>query len=171
MLRNKPLGPILQNLAKKQLPKRFLLQKQNPGFNSIKKLLNEKPCYHFSSSQNPEANFQKSTTSIYKVLNEQDLTKFRTIIGDKNVKTDQDERTIYSTCWNSQYIGNSSVVLTPETTQQVSQILSYCNEQKLLIVPQGGNTSLVGGSVPIDTEIVLSLKKMNQVLSFDDKLG
>jgi FAD/FMN-containing dehydrogenase len=39
--------------------------------------------------------------------------------------------------------------LTPENTQQISKILEYCNAKKIAVVPQGGNTGLVGGSVPV----------------------
>jgi FAD/FMN-containing dehydrogenase len=53
----------------------------------------------------------------------------------------------------------------------VSAILKYCNEKKLAVVPQGGNTGLVGGSVPVFDEIVLSTQLMNQVLSLDKISG
>lgn len=46
--------------------------------------------------------------------------------------------------------------------------MKYCNEQKIAVVPQGGNTGLVGGSVPVHDEIVVSLNKMNKVISFDE---
>jgi FAD/FMN-containing dehydrogenase len=53
----------------------------------------------------------------------------------------------------------------------VSAILKYCNEKKLAVVPQGGNTGLVGGSVPVFDEIVLSTQLMNQVISLDKISG
>ena len=49
----------------------------------------------------------------------------------------------------------------------MSKILKYCNERKLAVVPQGGNTGLVGGSVPVFDEIILSLKNMNKISKFD----
>lgn len=55
--------------------------------------------------------------------------------------------------------------------QQVSKILSYCNEKRLAVVPQGGNTGLVGGSVAIHDEIVLSLSSMNSIHGFDALSG
>lgn len=63
--------------------------------------------------------------------------------------------------------GNSKLVLCPQNTQQVSQILRYCNERRLAVVPQGGNTGLVGGSVPVFDEIIVSLKNMNKIEKFD----
>lgn len=69
------------------------------------------------------------------------------------------------------YRGQSKLVLRPKTTEQVSQILKYCNENKLAVVPQGGNTGLVGGSVPVFDEIVISLARMNEIRSFDEVSG
>jgi len=63
------------------------------------------------------------------------------------------------------------VVLTPTTTEEISECLKYCNEQRIAVVPQGGNTGLVGGSVPLHDEVVISTKKMNKVLRFDDAQG
>lgn len=62
-------------------------------------------------------------------------------------------------------------MLRPKTTEQVSAILKYCNEQKLAVVPQGGNTGLVGGSVPVFDEIVLSLAQLNKIREFDAVSG
>jgi FAD/FMN-containing dehydrogenase len=54
----------------------------------------------------------------------------------------------------------------------VSSILKYCNEHKIGVVPQGGNTGLVGGSVPTHhEEIILSTEAMNQIDSFDSTSG
>jgi FAD/FMN-containing dehydrogenase len=61
--------------------------------------------------------------------------------------------------------------LFPTSSSQLSAILSYCNQHKLAITPQSGNTGLVGGSVPVHDEIIVSLKKMNKVLSFDPVSG
>jgi FAD/FMN-containing dehydrogenase len=59
----------------------------------------------------------------------------------------------------------------PQSTQEVSSVLEYCNSRKLGVVPQGGNTGLVGGSVPINTEVVLSLEKMNDIHKIDPMTG
>ena len=67
--------------------------------------------------------------------------------------------------------GASQVVLRPRTTAEVSKILSHCNERRLAIVPQGGNTGLVGGSVPVFDEVVLSMQLMNKIISLDSVAG
>jgi len=62
-------------------------------------------------------------------------------------------------------------VLRPRTTVDVSEILRYCNSHRLAVVPQGGNTGLVGGSIPVFDEIVISMQLMNRILSFDKLAG
>ncbi len=62
-------------------------------------------------------------------------------------------------------------MLTPTSTEEVSLILKYCNQRRLAVVPQGGNTGLVGGSVPLYDEIVLSLRKLSKIIEFDEAQG
>jgi D-2-hydroxyglutarate dehydrogenase len=66
------------------------------------------------------------------------------------------------------YTGRSSLALKPTSTDEVSQILAYCSLRRLALVPQGGNTGLVGGSVPVFDEVVLNMSAMNKILSFDE---
>ena len=73
--------------------------------------------------------------------------------------------------WMGRFRGSSTTVLKPKTTAQVSEILKWCNQRRIPVVPQGGNTGLVGGSVPIKDELVLSLANLNQVRSFDPVSG
>lgn len=63
------------------------------------------------------------------------------------------------------------MVLRPRTTQEVSEILKLCHAEGLAVCPQGGNTGLVGGSVPVFDEIVLSLSLMNQIENLDQLSG
>jgi FAD/FMN-containing dehydrogenase len=69
------------------------------------------------------------------------------------------------------YHGRSRLALRPASTEQVSRVLAHCAARRLAVVPQGGNTGLVGGSVPVFDEVVLSLGAMNKVLSFDEVRG
>eukprot|EP00057_Strongylocentrotus_purpuratus_P020223 XP_011674697.1 PREDICTED: D-2-hydroxyglutarate dehydrogenase, mitochondrial-like [Strongylocentrotus purpuratus] len=64
--------------------------------------------------------------------------------------------------------GTSRLLLRPKTTEEVSQILAYCHSRNLAVVPQGGNTGLVGGSIPVFDEIILSTTLMNRIISIDD---
>jgi len=67
--------------------------------------------------------------------------------------------------------GASRLLLKPKTTEEVSKILKYCNDRKLAVCPQGGNTGLVGGSVPVFDEILLSTSLMNQIIGLDEWSG
>lgn len=77
----------------------------------------------------------------------------------------------YNADWMRKYRGHAKLVVKPGSTDDVSKILKYCNDNMLAVVPQGGNTGLVGGSVPVFDEIVISLARMNEVRSFDDVSG
>ena len=69
------------------------------------------------------------------------------------------------------YKGKATTVLKPKTTEEVSDIMKWCWENRIGVVPQGGNTGLVGGSVPLENELILSLGNMNKVRSFDPVTG
>jgi FAD/FMN-containing dehydrogenase len=77
----------------------------------------------------------------------------------------------YNTDWNRQYKGKSTIVLRPKTTAEISAILRHCNETKVGIVPQGGNTGLVGGSIPIHDEVILSIRGLNDIEGLDQDTG
>jgi FAD/FMN-containing dehydrogenase len=103
----------------------------------------------------------------FKELEQKDVDHFRSILKKNQVITDSSELEIHNECFIKMVKGNSKLLLCPNNTQQVSDILRYCNQHKLAVVPQGGNTGLVGGSVPIFDEIILNLKNMNKIEKFD----
>ncbi|GME78447.1 unnamed protein product [Ambrosiozyma monospora] len=106
-------------------------------------------------------------------LSDADIEAFKEILGGNTsgVITNADDLLFFNEDWMRKYKGQSQLCLKPKTTEQVSQILKYCNDHKLAVVPQGGNTGLVGGSIPVFDEIVLSLSNMNAVRSFDNVSG
>ena len=67
--------------------------------------------------------------------------------------------------------GSSKISLRPKTTEEVSAIVSYCHDRGLAVVPQGGNTGLVGGSVPVFDEVIISTQLMNNIISLDEVSG
>ena len=77
----------------------------------------------------------------------------------------------FNTDWMRKYRGHAQVVVKPGSTAEVSKLLAYCNERTLAVVPQGGNTGLVGGSVPVFDEVVVSMARMDRVQSFDEVSG
>lgn len=77
----------------------------------------------------------------------------------------------FNSDWMRKYKGHTKLVLRPQSTEDVSHILKYCNKNMLAVVPQGGNTGLVGGSVPVYDEIVLSMSRMSNIRYFDEISG
>src|SRR4051812_20788717 len=67
--------------------------------------------------------------------------------------------------WRGRWKGTSALLLKPNATTQVAHILTICNETRTPIVPQGGNTGLVGGQIPTRGEVLLSLARMNRIRS------
>ncbi|KAF3912909.1 hypothetical protein AA313_de0208248 [Arthrobotrys entomopaga] len=88
-----------------------------------------------------------------------------------SIISDESDVESFNTDWLRKYRGQSKLVLKPKTVEEVSEILKYCNEKNLAVVPQGGNTGLVGGSTPVFDEIVVSLAAMNNIRSFDEASG
>ncbi|BAU00017.1 hypothetical protein VIGAN_10157200 [Vigna angularis var. angularis] len=104
-------------------------------------------------------------------FNDDDVRYFEGILGSKNVVQDEDRLVTSNTDWMHKYKGSSKLLLQPRTTDEVAQILKYCNSRCLAVVPQGGNTGLVGGSVPVFDEVIISLSSMNKIISFDKVSG
>ncbi len=75
----------------------------------------------------------------------------------------------YCTDWRGRYSGNALAVVFPSSTQQVAEVVKLCGANRIAIVPQGGNTSLCGASVPLPHggQIVLNLSRMNQIRAID----
>lgn len=107
----------------------------------------------------------------YSVLNSDDIAYFKSILGENGVVQDEDRVAVANVDWMGKYRGASQLVLLPKTTTEVSKILSYCNTKRLAVVPQGGNTGLVGGSVPVFDEVIVGLAGMNKIISFDNVNG
>ena len=104
-------------------------------------------------------------------LNEKDIAFFERNLSPGSVVTDEDALTNYNNDWLNQYHGSSKLALRPGNTEDIAIILRHCNERKIAVTPQGGNTGLVGGSVPVFDEVVVSLSRMNKVLDFDEVSG
>jgi D-2-hydroxyglutarate dehydrogenase len=73
--------------------------------------------------------------------------------------------------WMKKYRGRSTVLLLPSTTAEVSAVLKHCNERRLAVVPQGGNTGLVGGGVPVHDEVIVNVRLLNKMVSVDESAG
>ncbi|MCX5519937.1 FAD-binding oxidoreductase [Kaistia defluvii] len=97
------------------------------------------------------------------------LARFAALVGPGGALTDPEATHPYRMEWRDKYLGETPLVLRPQTVGQVSAILALANETRTAIVPQSGNTGLVGGQVPDSsgTEIVLSLDRMTRIRAVD----
>lgn len=113
----------------------------------------------------------------FKELTKEDVQFFKEVVGGESAIIDgltQDadaDLEGFNADWMKKYRGHTRVVLKPNSTEQVSKIMKYCNDNLIAVNPQGGNTGLVGGSVPVFDEIIINLSRMNNIRSFDDVSG
>lgn len=97
------------------------------------------------------------------------LDACRSAIGAQYVSTDAEQNAAYVTEWRRRFTGTACAVVKPGSTEEVAAIVRLCNQFKVPVVPQGGNTGLVLGSVPDNsgTAIVLSLVRLNKIRAVD----
>lgn len=101
-------------------------------------------------------------------MNQKDLEFFKTNFSEI-LFIDQENLEKYSHDETEDLRFLPNVVLKPENTEQVSQILKYCNENKIPVTPSGARTGLSGGALPINGGVALSLVKMNSIVEIDEK--
>ncbi len=91
------------------------------------------------------------------------------LVGEKGCLFDPGDTTAYCEDWRQIYRGQTPAVVRPASTAEVASIVRLCAERRIAIVPQGGNTSMMGGATPSTdgTQIVLSLSRMNQIRELD----
>ncbi|OWW18950.1 FAD-binding oxidoreductase [Noviherbaspirillum denitrificans] len=97
------------------------------------------------------------------------LDKCRSAVGDSYVLTEDTDMAGYLTDWRRRFTGKALAVVKPRNTEQVAAIVRLCNEYRVPVVPQGGNTGLVLGSVPDNSgkAIVMSLTRLNRIRAVD----
>ncbi|MBM3527131.1 MAG: FAD-binding oxidoreductase [Alphaproteobacteria bacterium] len=100
-------------------------------------------------------------------LSQQTLERLVAVVGDKNAIVDKDKQAPFLVEFRALWTGHSPVVLRPGSTKEVSEILKIANETSTAIVPQGGNTGLVGGQIPHNGEVVLSLQRLDKIREVD----
>lgn len=97
------------------------------------------------------------------------LEQIKKIVGARGWSADTDELKARSTEWRGLVHGLTPLIVSPATTNEVSQVVRACADAGVAVVPQGGNTSLCAGSIPDEsgTQIILSLSRMNKIRSVD----
>ncbi len=95
------------------------------------------------------------------------LTRFAAIVGEKYAVTNPRDQAPYLVEMRDMFRGQTPMVLRPASVAEVAEILKLASDTATPIVPQGGNTGLVGGQTPLNNEIVLSLTRLDRVREVD----
>jgi len=95
------------------------------------------------------------------------IAKFRAIVGDKYAVTDTADIAPYLTEERDLFHGKSPLVLRPGSTAEVSEICKLASAHRIALVPQGGNTGLVGGQTPHNGEVVVSMRRLDKIRDVD----
>src|SRR5487761_564599 len=86
------------------------------------------------------------------------------IAGAEHVLTDPDVTDGYTTDWTRRFSGRARCVVRPGRTEEVAGIVTACAKHDAPVVPQGGNTGLVGGGIPADgAAVLISLRRLRRL--------
>jgi FAD/FMN-containing dehydrogenase len=99
------------------------------------------------------------------------LERLRDIVGERHCLTDASLRASYETDWTRRFGGPALAVVRPGSVEEVAGVLRACADARAGVVPQGGNTGLVGGSVPRGGEVVLSTLRLSSIEDIDADAG
>jgi FAD/FMN-containing dehydrogenase len=97
------------------------------------------------------------------------LATLRGIVGDRGLLTEASDTAAYAEDWRRLYQGRTPAVVRPADAGELSRVIAACGAARVPVVPQGGNTSMVGGATPAadGSELVLSLSRMNRIRGVD----
>lgn len=98
-----------------------------------------------------------------------DVTFFQSVIGETNVLYDAESLEKYSHDETEDLRFPPEVVLKPSSPEEISSILSYCNERSIPVTPRGAGTGLSGGALPVFGGVILSSEKLNRILFIDER--
>ena len=101
------------------------------------------------------------------------LDKLGALLGPKGYTADPAEMAPWLTDWRGRYHGRAAALLSPAAVDEVAEIVRLCAAEGAKLVPQGGNTSMVGGATPDASgeALLLSLRRMNRIRSLDAAAG
>ena len=105
----------------------------------------------------------------YKQLDNDDLSFFKEIIGAEFVFSDTQNLLDYGHDETEDLSFPPEIVLKPGTTEDISSIMIYCNEKRIIVTPCGARTGLSGGSLPIFGGVALSLERLNAIVEIDER--
>ncbi|HEX5615787.1 MAG TPA: FAD-binding oxidoreductase [Acidimicrobiia bacterium] len=99
------------------------------------------------------------------------LDDLRAVVGNAHVVTDEAITASYTRDWTGRFSGAARAVVRPADVDEVASVLAACNDAGVAVVPQGGNTGLVAGAVPERDEILLSLRRLDELGAVDRLVG
>lgn len=107
------------------------------------------------------------------MINSQTLARFAALLGPKGYCDDPATIAPWLTDWRKLYHGRTPAILSPATTQEVVALVGLAAELGVALVPQGGNSSMVGGATPPDDgrALLLSLRRLNAIRKLDAQAG
>jgi FAD/FMN-containing dehydrogenase len=97
------------------------------------------------------------------------LERLKAIVGPSGFSDDPDELAPHLTEWRKRFVGKTPLLLKPANTGEVADIVRVCAEAEVGIVPQGGNTGLVGGQIPREEgcDVLIALGRLNRIRNVD----
>ena len=95
------------------------------------------------------------------------ISRLRQILGAPGVTDDETDLLVYECDALTLFKNKPDVVVFPQTTEQVAQIIRVANEYRIPFVPRGAGTGLSGGAVAMEGGIIIELQRMNRILSID----
>lgn len=104
----------------------------------------------------------------YKTLTPSDISHFETLCGKAYVTNDAEAFETYGSDETEDLHFKPEVVLKPRTAQEISQILTFCNQHLIPVTPRGGGTGLSGGALPVMGGVLLSMERFNRILEIDE---
>ena len=97
------------------------------------------------------------------------LARLAALLGPKGYTADADSMAPWLTDWRGKYTGHAAAMLSPGSTEEVAAVVRLCAAERAALVPQGGNSGMVGGATPDPggNQLLLSLRRMNRIRSID----
>ena len=101
------------------------------------------------------------------------LNRLADLLGPKGFTRDPDDMAPWLTDWRGRYRGQAAAMLSPANRDEVAAVVRLCAAEQVAIVPQGGNSGMVGGATPDATgnQLLLSLRRMNRIRDIDVAAG
>jgi FAD/FMN-containing dehydrogenase len=112
-----------------------------------------------------------TSTGATSTLDPVQVQRLRAVVGAPHVVTDTEVMVSYGTDWTGRFRGSPAAVVRPATGAEMAEVVAICRDSGIAIVPQGGNTGLVGGGVPLHGEAIVSLRRLAWIADVDKQGG